>query len=880
MKNESLLEQWEKIVQKENMVPWKATTSSRICSNHFEPTDYIIPPSSSTPCRLKPNALPSIFPPHEFEEPSIALQSRLEFPSKRPLSSVDNTMSPPAKAAKAASEDNERDELEKKLRNKIKSLQQQLRRSKQKVQSMGEVIETLKEKLKLDASDAESFHSTVDNLGMKLLFNMKENLNTTPSARRYSDEIKEFALTVYYYSPRAYRYIRSIVPLPNPSLVRKWSASLQCEPGFIKEAFASLTQEVTNSPIKKDCCLVIDAMAIRSQTVWTPQRDKYFGFVDYGTEIPNPPSDKLATEALVFLLVGTRSHWKCPIGYFLGNKTNAEIQSKLVSKALELAAEAGLKIWSVTADGTAVNLATFELLGCKFVTNYDDMVTSFKHPTTGEEVFAILDPCHMLKLARNALEAYGSFVDANGNIIEWQHIKELQKLQENQGLTLGNKLSSQHIQFQKHKMNVRLAAQTLSSSVANAIEFLDKSFKLPAFLNSNGTVQFIRTIDKLFDMLNSRNPLGNGYKTPLKLDNKSVWEEIFTSSAHYLLSLKTNATPPQFLSTTQRKTFIIGFVACVKSTICMATKMLSAPTDPFKYLLTYKFSQDHIELLFSCIRSRGGWNNNPNCLQMKYALRKMLMRNAITASKNANCVDFTGCNTIIPLFHKRKHNKEAESKPEETTTQQEDSPEMDFMLRNLDQEQHSEFVSNVLYYIAGYIISQVINKTSCPSCKSCLVSSPTDLTTSIQHNCSSARYHEARKASAFTHFINKGGLKIPSSSVYRTVEYSEHVFKAMVSGKDGNEISNQAKLKERMVIQVNKHFMLDTTATLFSDHEDGINESLVEDDHRATLIKCIANKYFTLRLFTYGKKYERKVIHKGKQSDRHRLNKLILFNNE
>ena len=514
------------------MLPWKTTGSSRICSNHFEPTDYIIPPSSSTPCRLKPNALPSIFPPHEFEEPSIALQSRLEFPGKRPLSSVDNTMSPPAKAAKAASEDNERDELEKKLTNKIKSLQQQLRRSKQKVQSMGKVIETLKEKLKLDARDAESFHSTVDNLGMKLLFNMKENLNTTPSARRYSDEIKEFALTVYFYSPRAYRYIRSIVPLPNPSLVRKWSASLQCEPGFIKEAFASLTQEVTNSPIKKDCCLVIDAMAIRSQTVWTPQRDKYFGFVDYGTEIPNPPSDKLATEALVFLLVGTRSHWKCPIGYFLGNKTNAEIQSKLVSKALELAAEAGLKIWSVTADGTAVNLATFELLRCKFVANYDDMVTSFKHPTTGEEVFAILDPCHMLKLARNALEAYGSFVDANGNIIEWQHIKELQKLQENQGLTLGNKLSSQHIQFQKHKMNVRLAAQTLSSSVANAIEFLDKSFKLPAFLNSNGTVQFIRTIDKLFDMLNSRNPLGNGYKTPLKLDNKSVWEEIFTSSAH------------------------------------------------------------------------------------------------------------------------------------------------------------------------------------------------------------------------------------------------------------------------------------------------------------------------------------------------------------
>ena len=227
MKNEPILQQWENIVERENIVekenlsPWKATVSSRICRYHFGRTDYIIPPSSSIPCKLRPNAIPSRFPPHEFGEPSAELQSRLEFPSKRPLSSVDNTMSPPAKAAKAASKDEERDELEKKLRDKIKSLQQQLCRSKQKVQSMSEVIETSTEKLNLNVVDTELLQSTVNNLGMKLLLNIKENLNTMPSARRYSDEIKKFALTVYFYSPRAYRYIRSIIPLPNPSLIRK-----------------------------------------------------------------------------------------------------------------------------------------------------------------------------------------------------------------------------------------------------------------------------------------------------------------------------------------------------------------------------------------------------------------------------------------------------------------------------------------------------------------------------------------------------------------------------------------------------------------------------------------------------------------------------------
>ena len=282
------------------------------------------------------------------------------------------------------------------------------------------------------------------------------------------------------------------------------------------------------------------------------------------------------------------------------------------------------------------------------------MQSSFPHPATGEDVFAILDPSHMLKLARNALAQLGSFVDSEGNDIKWSHTEHLQNLEVKEGLNLANKLTTNHLKFEKDKMNVRLAAQRLSSSVANAIDFLDKWGELPNFSGSNGTVKFIRTIDRLFDILNSRNPLAKGFKAPLRSSSQDTWEEILLSAAKYLLSLKTKSPVPKLLSTSQRRTFIIGFVTCIKSTIAMAKQMLSLSTNPFKYLLTYKFSQDHIELLFSCIRSRGGWNNNPNCLQMKYALRNMLMRNAITASKNANCVDFTGCNNIVPLFHTKK----------------------------------------------------------------------------------------------------------------------------------------------------------------------------------------------------------------------------------
>ena len=426
--------------------------------------------------------------------------------------------------------------------------------------------------------------------------------------RRYSDAVKEFATTLNYYSAKAYQYVRSILPLPHPSLIRKWSSILECEPGFIKEAFESLEKNAMSCPEKKDCFLIIDAMSTRKQTLWDPKQDRYVGFVNYGA-IPTEKPDTLASEAVVFLLVGARSHWKCPIGYFLADKMSSKSQAQLVQIALEMAAEAGLRIWSITTDGNSVNISMFRELGCNFnTTSFQSMVTKFKHPSRNYYVYAILDPYHMLKLAGNALAHLNSFFDEENNLIKWNFFKSLNTIQESEGFTLANKLSSKHLQFQKHKMNVKLAAQTLSSSVADAIEFLHVSMKLCEFEDSCGTVKFVRMTDRLFDILNSRNPLGRGFNQPLQTASTEICEEILKSSANYLLSLKTHTEFQQLLSTHPRKTFIIGFVTSIKSTIEMANEMFTID-QPFKYLLTYKYSQDHIELLFSCIRAKGGWNN-------------------------------------------------------------------------------------------------------------------------------------------------------------------------------------------------------------------------------------------------------------------------------
>ena len=102
LKDADMLPRWEEAVMtinQSNQV-WKATRFSFICSKHFEQQDYIIPPSSDRPCRLKKYAVPSLF--STLEQPSAmglthAESDRLGIPRKRYYLRESSGMSPAAK---------------------------------------------------------------------------------------------------------------------------------------------------------------------------------------------------------------------------------------------------------------------------------------------------------------------------------------------------------------------------------------------------------------------------------------------------------------------------------------------------------------------------------------------------------------------------------------------------------------------------------------------------------------------------------------------------------------------------------------------------------------------------------------------------------------
>ena len=112
-------------------------------------------------------------------------------------------------------------------------------------------------------------------------------------------------------------------------------------------------------------------------------------------------------------------------------------------------------------------------------------------------------------------------------------------------------------------MKVSLCVQTLSSSVADSIQFVRQSLRLPQFLESAGTERFIRVIDHLFDIMNVSSPLGHGSKAPVRLTKLQSVISFLDVAEQYITGLTTSDGTS--LTSTQRNIGFIGFLVNIKS---------------------------------------------------------------------------------------------------------------------------------------------------------------------------------------------------------------------------------------------------------------------------------------------------------------------------
>lgn len=302
------------------------------------------------------------------------------------------------------------------------------------------------------------------------------------SRRRWSSEIKSTCLSINFHSPKCYDFIRTFLPLPSPVTLKAPMNNLNIKPGFCDDAIHILKSAVqTFSDIDKYCVLTFDEMSLKAGLDYNEKYDIIEGFETLGKNEASKKetlekketskkktlgkkktskketSQKNGNEGFVFMVRGMFTNWKQPISYFISNNgMKATDLMNLLTSALELLKEIGLKVKVVVCDMATVNQSLFK----KYL-HISVEKPFFKHKD--DTYFAMFDPLHLLKCLRNSLKKHD--FEINGHIITWKYIIKLFELEasRNIGLRLAPKLQLKHVTLPPFsKMKVKPAAIVLA----------------------------------------------------------------------------------------------------------------------------------------------------------------------------------------------------------------------------------------------------------------------------------------------------------------------------------------------------------------------------------------------------------------------------------
>lgn len=718
------------------------------------------------------------------------------------------------------------------------------------VQNLTAIIKELERKHLLQGEDAEILSSinikTRDLVGRQI-----SKIKKLPLKKKYSPALRSFALSLYYYSPNAYSYVRKTFDtcLPHPRTISKWYETVDGEAGFTAEAFKMLSHKNNVSGKRALCSLMMDEIAIKKHVEWDGH--KYHGYVDLGLNDVQKDNSEQASQALVLLLVSQTERWKLPVGFFLIHSMTGEQRASIVKQCLYKCEENGVDVVSLTLDGCAANITMLKKLGCSL--EPQAMKTTFPHPSAGSEVAVFLDACHMLKLVRNTFENKKRFLDYQGNNIEWSYLIKLNNMQKAQGLHLGNKLKDKHLDFQNQKMKVKLASQLFSNSVADALQICEKSDI--TFKNAAATISFIRLINNVFDILNSRNMCQMEFKKPLFEKNISKTKE-YLEFAKYFLTYLVAPDEDKPVIATNRKTGFIGLLACINSTLYLYNRLIEEEK-ALKYLTLHKFSQDHLELFFGVIRAHGRTNNNPTSRQFKAAYKKTLINTELKEGFRGNCIPLEDISILnessvqkINITSERYRILNDMNQMESSdSTDVESMP--DDMLLEFDEQLNttmSDYLRRqIVAYISGYVVKYLQSKIKCESCLKELYAD--------NYNDSDLDLIKTK---------NKGGLTFPSRDVIKICIRTECSIRCVKS----QSLNTPNFRKHKIVSNTLKSLIGQDCFTQSVNHMFDQSPTV---NHIVLLMKSIAEKYIDIRFKHFA------TIQNYRATNRQKLTKTIIF---
>ncbi|KAL0151767.1 hypothetical protein M9458_052918, partial [Cirrhinus mrigala] len=209
--------------------------------------------------------------------------------------------------------------------------------------------------------------------------------------------------------------------------------------------------------------------------------------------------------------------------------------------------------------------------------------------------------------------------------------------------------------------------------------------------------------------------------------------------------------------------FVLGFIINIDTLISMVPVLLEGQ----RYVLTYRFSQDHLELLYNSIRASGGWNNNPNASQFKYIFRKLMARCRVVKPCRGNVTAQDETETLPVVIDTSTSLSAVDMSSAAGGEEDLPSPFADIPALVHDHSylpvRFNGLVDNALVYISGFVVRRALKKLSCDVCRASLV---TDAASAIKDQS----YH-------LLSLKNNGGLVIPSEGTVRVVRAAEWVIR-------------------------------------------------------------------------------------------------------
>lgn len=186
------------------------------------------------------------------------------------------------------------------------------------------------------------------------------------SGRRYSEDEKVLALSIWKISAQGYRFLRIIFPpLPDPRTLHEFLENLPLPPGLnpkvlglLKDLASSMTD-----PKEKACSLLWNEVDLKEHLDYDVKLGRIVSVEDWGNRrLPNSldmestRTPKMAEHAPVFMLREVHSSWKIPLSYsFCYHATTSSMLKACIKQHLEAVIEAGLVPVATSCDQGASN---------------------------------------------------------------------------------------------------------------------------------------------------------------------------------------------------------------------------------------------------------------------------------------------------------------------------------------------------------------------------------------------------------------------------------------------------------------------------------------------------------------------------------------------